>query len=198
MSTARFVGLTIALLAFAYWAQSMLAPRPLKPDARVSTFHRVDVDSPRYQVESSHASDEDSVRDALRHSALDAAQALADDPCNKAIKAHYIDAATNYARAWLSVASCVGTCSRGSDEHLRRLDLAQRAFGSPLDHRVWEAMAKAHQTDALVEGDFARDVAERVAELAADPVINPHAAPAMKATGRDFRTPLSCRAASLR
>jgi hypothetical protein len=198
MGTLRFLGIAVGLLLACLGIQWLLAPRPLQPDARVPTFQRVDVNSPRYQMETtSYAGDHDAVRDALRRATLEAAQAFRDDPCNDAIKARYVEAATKYARAWLSIAPCVATATCGASDG-PRLDRAQKAFGSPLDRRVREAMTKAHQTDAIAEGDFSGDVAPFVAEMAADPVINPRAAPRMKEVARDFRTPSTCRAASVR
>jgi hypothetical protein len=58
---------------------------------------------------------------------------------------------------------------------------------------VRDAMRKAHHTDAIRDGDFPKDVARHVAALASDPVINPLADPATKATERGMRAPLSCR-----
>jgi hypothetical protein len=198
MGNGRLIATAIALCVVSYAATQWLSAVrviPLKPDPRVPTFHRVDPDSPQTQVEASHASDMDPVRDGLRWAVLDSAQSLSDDPCNDQLKARYINAATNYARAWLSVAPCVATrtCSSADEPLLQR---AQEAFGSPLDHRVRDAMRKAHETDALREGDFPKDVVNHVALLAADPVINPRAEPASKQIFRETRAPLSCRASA--
>jgi hypothetical protein len=195
MGNGRLIAIAIALCAVSYAATQWLSAVrviPLKPDQRVPSFHRVDPDSPRTQVEASHASDMDPVRDRLRWAVVDSADSLSSDPCNDGLKARYVNAATNYARAWLSVAPCVATrtCSSADEPLLQR---AQEAFGSPLDHRVRDAMHKAHQTDAIRDGDFPKDVVNHVALLAADPVINPLAEPKIKQTFRDERTPLSCR-----
>src|ERR1700731_2877552 len=130
MGTFRFVGTALAMLIVVILAARWLAPRPLKPDPRLPTFHQVDVKDPRFQLEAtSFASDNDRVRDALRQAVLDEASALQGAPCDKALKASYIAAAAKYARAWISVAPCVGTRTcRQSDN--ARLDLAQKAFGS--------------------------------------------------------------------
>src|SRR5258708_37016514 len=82
-------------------------------------------------------------RVGLRGAGVETGESLSSDPCNDGLKARYINAATNCARAWLSVAPCVATrtCS-SADQPLRQR--AQEAFGSPLDHRVTEAMRKAH------------------------------------------------------
>ncbi len=147
MGTLRFVSIAITLFVAAFFGiQWWLTPQPLKPDARIPTFHKVDVNSPRFKMEQSFASDNDATRDKLRQAVLESAKALGDDPCNSVLKASYIDAATAYARAWLSIAPCVGTRTCGSTDG-RKLDLAKNAFGSPLDHRVREAMHRLHDSE---------------------------------------------------
>ena len=147
----------------------------------------------------SDASDNDAGRDKLRHDALDAAKALVNSPCDPAAKARYIEAATRYVRGWLSIGPCmqrVGGCQ--SDEGDKELDRAQQAFGTPLDHRVREAMQSAHETDAIVEGDFPADTLLLLANMAADPVISPYAEPRFKASARERRPQLACRSAARR
>jgi hypothetical protein len=156
------------------------------------TFHSVE-DEPRRVVDVSG----DEVRDGLRGAVLTAVDNLQGDPCNPALKACYIQAVSKYARAWLSIAPCVGTRTCGSADG-PRLDRAQKAFGSALDHRVREAMRKVHGTDIFVEGDFPRDVVILVAEMAGDGVISPYASPRVKEISRELHTPVSCTAASLR
>jgi hypothetical protein len=192
MGTGRFIAIAIALCAFSYAAvQWLVVVRPLKPDPRIPSFHRIDPDSPRTKVEASHASDMDPVRDGLRHAVLDSAESLGDAPCSDSLKARYVKAATDYVHAWFSVAPCLG--ARCSSADGPSMDRAAKAFGSPLDHRVREAMRRAHETDALREGDFPKDIVRFVAELAADPVINPSADPEIRRDSRERRTPLSCR-----
>jgi hypothetical protein len=193
MGTGRFVVMALVLFALSYAVTQMFVVRPLKPDPRLPTFHRVDPDSPRTQVEESHASDMDSVRDGLRWAVLDSAESLRADPCNEGLKTRYVSAATNYARAWLSVVPCLKTRTCGSADDAR-LGRAQEAFGSPLDHRVREAMRRAHETDAIHDGDFSEDVVRHVALLAADPLINPSADPKIKQSIREMRASSSCRA----
>lgn len=193
MESLRFAGLVVAafMLTFAA-AVWLLMPRPLKPDARLPTWHRVDVDSPEYKFEQSSASDNDEVRDRLRHAVLEAAADLLNEPCNDAMKARYIEAATKYARAWLSIVPCLATWTCGSSDG-PRTERAQKAFGSPLDHRVHEAMEKAHATGAIREGDFPKDTVHLVALLAADPVMNPTANPASKKAAQERRGERVCR-----
>jgi hypothetical protein len=193
MDTLRFVGIAFGLfVAVFFGGQWLLAPRPLKPDARLPTFQRVDPNDPRIKMEqTSFASDNDSVRDALRHATLDAASALDLSPCDEGIRARYIRAATNYARAWLSIAPCVGSETCGSSDG-PRLERAQRSFGSPLDRRVREAMRKAHQTTTFSTGDFPKDVAGLLAEFAADPSINPRTTGVLKSAFSEMRDSQAC------
>jgi hypothetical protein len=194
MESLRFTGVVVTafIITFgaAFW---LLMPRPLKPDARLPTWHRVDVDSPRYKMEQSSASDNDEVRDKLRHAVLEAAQDLLREPCNDAVKARYIAAATNYARAWLSIVPCFATRTCFGSSDAARLDRARDAFGSPLDHRVKEKMVRAHETGAIREGDFPKETAGLMALFANDPVINPQADPKIKQAELESRGPRVCR-----
>ena len=114
MGTLRFIGTALAMLVAVFLAARWLLVSPsLKPAARLPTFHQVDVNDPRTKLETSFVSDNDLVRDRLRRAVLDAADALNDEPCEETLKARYIVAATNYARAWLSIAPCVGTRTCG-------------------------------------------------------------------------------------
>jgi hypothetical protein len=198
MGTLRFVSIAISLFVAAYFGVHwMLAPRPLRPDARLPTFHRVDTNSARYKFEQSFTSDNDETRDRLRQAVLDSAKALADEPCNSALKASYVKAATAYARAWLSIVPCVATRTCGSSDE-RNLDLAQKAFGSPLDHRVLDAMQRLHSAGIFTRTDFPKDAVVMVAEFAGDPLINPNADPQIKSVFVQMRDASSCRAISIR
>lgn len=191
-STIRFVSLTFSLFVVAFLGMKwLLMVRPLTPDPRLPTFHHVDPSSATYKYEQSFASDNDQVRDRLRHEVLDYAKALGDDPCNKVLKAHYIKAVTDYARAWLSIAHCVGmrTCRQSDDASL---DRAQQAFGSPLDHRVRETMRNLHETVMFGIGDFPDDTAILVAQMADDAMINPRASEQGRKMAEQFRHPASC------
>jgi hypothetical protein len=166
--------------------------QPVKPSAEIPTFHRVEYD-PRRGVDPGNAGEPDGLRDPV----LAAAEDLRNDPCNPTLKARYIEAASKYARAWLSIAPCVGTHTCGPSDG-PRMDQAKKTFGSALDHRVRDAMKRLHQTDIFVESDFSRDVVVLVSEMAGDGVINPYASPAGKEFSKKLRTPARCRAASLR
>jgi hypothetical protein len=173
MDNLRFFGLAAFMFATVFFgAKWFLTPQPLQPDARIPTFQRVDPDSPRAQLMSSSISDNDATRDRLRHAVLDYAKALNDDPCNDRLKAHYIEAVTNYARAWLSIAPCFGslTCRQADS---KRLDLAQHAFGTPLDARLHEAMQQVHAKGIFKHGDFPNETTPLVAAWANDGAIDP-------------------------
>src|SRR5258708_26553261 len=119
----------------------------------------------------------DAVRDGLGWTVVDQAESLRSDRCNDVLKARYISAATNYARAWLSVAPCVATrtCSSADQPLLQR---AQEAFGSPLDHRVQDAIREADQTDAIRDEHFPNDVVSHLALLATAQALHPGSEPA--------------------
>jgi hypothetical protein len=172
-STLRFVAIVAVLfLAVFFGGKWLLQVKPLKPDARLPTFQRINPDDPRVKLEQSSASDDDPVRDRLHKEVLDYAKALGDDPCNKTLKAHYINAVIDDTRAWISIVPCLGThtCS-GSDSPL--LDRAAHAFGSPLDLRVRDAMQAVHAKGIFGPADFPKETVHLVATLAADPSINP-------------------------
>jgi hypothetical protein len=173
MDTVRFLGLAAGMFAAVFLGMSwLLTVRPLQPDARVPTFQRVDKDSPRFQLEQSSISDDDPTRDRLRHEVLEDAKALDDDPCNHVLKTRYVKAVNDYARAWISIVPCVGPRTCGSSDSAK-LDRAAHAFGTPLDHRVREAMQRVHAKAEFRLDDFPNDTAPLVAELAADGSINP-------------------------
>jgi hypothetical protein len=188
MEMLRFSMVVLFLFAATFFvAYQMTALRPLEPDPRVPTFQQRAAEDERHRMEAtSSASDNDAVRDGLRQAVLEGAKSFGDDPCNEAMKRLYVEAATKYARAWLSIVPCMKTSTCGSSDG-PKIDRAQQAFGSPLDHRVRDAMQKAHGTGALVRGDFPTDVVELVTLLAADPVLNPRADPAIRTATLEMR-----------
>jgi hypothetical protein len=179
MGNLRFLGAAAVLFVAAFLGSKwLLAPSGLRGDPRLPVFQRVDTNSPRYQFEQSSITDGDSTRDRLRAELMDYAQALTADPCNDVLKKHYIEAADAYARAWIAIVPCIAsrTC-RQSDS--KRLDLAAQAFGTPMDHRLREAMQQLHAKHIFKLGDFPDDTAFLVADLANDGSINPRVAFAM-------------------
>jgi hypothetical protein len=172
MDTLRFFGLAAFMFAAVFLGVSWLfRVEPLKPSARIPTFHQVDKDDPLQKLAQTSVSDEDPTRDRLRHDVLDNAKALSDDPCNSQLKRWYIKAVVAYARAWISIAPCVATRTCGSGDS-QKLDRAEQAFGSPLDVRVRDAMTHLHAKGIFGPADFPKDTARLVAELAADGSIN--------------------------
>jgi hypothetical protein len=175
MDNLRFFGLALSMFVAVFFGMRwLLTPQSLQPDARIPTFQRVEPDSPRAQFEASSISDNDTTRDKLRHAVLDDAKALNDDPCNSALKQHYVEAANNYARALTGVVPCLRTQTCGRTDW-PRLELAGHAFGTPLDHRVHEAMQKVHAKGVFRRGDFPDDTVNLLAEMAGDPAIRPEA-----------------------
>jgi hypothetical protein len=172
MNTLRFLGLAAFMFAAAFLGTNwFLRVEPLRPDPRVPTFQRVDTDSPAYKLGQSSISDGDPTRDRLRHEVLDYAKALSDDPCNPAVKRYYIKAVVDYARAYISIAPCMGTLTCGSSDS-QKIERARQAFGSPLDVRVRDAMTHVHAKGIFGPADFPKDTVRLVAELAADGSIN--------------------------
>jgi hypothetical protein len=172
-STLRFAGIVVVLfLAVFFGGRWLFEVRPLKPDARLPMFQRVNPDDPRVKLEKSSVSDDDLTRDRLRKDVLEWAKPLQDDPCNKTLRTHYVKAATDYARAWISIAPCLGTQTCGSwDSSLT--ERAHHAFGSPLDLRVRDAMQAVHAKGIFGPADFPKETIHLLAALAADPSINP-------------------------
>jgi hypothetical protein len=171
-STLRFAGIVaILFLTVFFGGKWLLEGRPLKPDPRLPNFQQVNPEDPRIKLEKTSVSDDDPTRDRLRKEVLDYTKPLGDDPCNKTLRAHYVKAVTDYARAWISIAPCLGTrtCG-GSDSPL--IERAAHAFGSPLDVRVRDAMAAVHAKGIFGPADFPKETIRLIGELAADPSIN--------------------------
>jgi hypothetical protein len=193
MGSLRFIGIVaILFIAVFFGGKWLLEVRPLRASAWLPTYHRADKqDEPHLKLEKTSASDNDPTRDRLRTEVLDYAKALGDDPCNGILKMHYIKAVTDYVRAWISIAPCLGTHScRWSDSP--RMDLATRAFGSPLDLRVRDAMQKVHGKGVFGIGDFPQDTVTLVSQLAADGSVNPDADPRFRSMTVDRRSLASC------
>jgi hypothetical protein len=90
-----------------------------------------------------------SPNDALRLAALQASNAYAVAPCDRAAKAHMIEAVSAYARAWRDVMGC---SPEGCDSN--RLNAAGTAFSTPLDTRVREAVGAAFDKRGISIDDF--------------------------------------------
>lgn len=192
MISLRFTAVAVTLLFLSFAAvQWLFSVRQVMPNAKIPTFHRVGTsDDPRYNQEDAFASDTDEVRDGLRRVLQNTGNNLLANPCNGYLRDQYIAAATKYARAWLSISPCLQRCN---SKELARLELAQKAFGTPFDKTVRELMRRIHDTDTIRPDDFGKDVVVTVAQMAGDAVINPLADPGARQSVREFRSPLTCR-----
>ena len=194
MAAIRFIGMALAMFLVVFFGMKLLPlarPLPvLKPDARIPTIQQA-VDDLNRKAEQPSAGDANAARDRLRNAVLEYAKALGDDTCNKTLKTGYVEAATAYARAWLSIAPCVATrtCSNADRE---RLDRAQDTFDTPLDHRVREAMRKLHATGVFGPGDFAKDVVTLLSQMANDPRIDPRASTQRRKVAEALKSPAFC------
>jgi hypothetical protein len=102
------------------------APAPVKSAAR----------PPAIVVET----DKDRGRLQIRRTAIQAAQAYASSPCDQATKAAFVVATTTYVKAM--------TEESGSGPE------AVKAFATPMDARVREAVQQAFQTGGVSKDDF--------------------------------------------
>lgn len=182
------VGVFFAVFFGGKWA---LTIHPLQPDARLPVFHHVDPNSAEYKLQQSSTSDNDATRDHLRNEVIDYAKALKDDPCNQVLRANYIKAAVSYARAWISIVPCMAdqTC-RQSD--WPRTERAAKAFGTPLDARVREAMTAVHMRARFTVADFPPDTVTVLSMMASDPLINPQADPRSSRVALESSTAPDC------
>ena len=188
----RSVAIIIAVLFIAFAAvQELFRVRQLMPNPNLPTFHRVGTsDDPRDNKEDAYESDHDVVRDRLRQGVQSTADNLLASPCNAYLRDQYIAAATNYARAWLSIAPCLQKC--GAKERAQ-MELAIKAFNTPFDKTVRDLMRQVHNTDTIREGDFGQDVVVKVAGMASDWGLDPMADPAARKSMKENRQQLSCR-----
>jgi hypothetical protein len=186
------MAVAIALLLSCYATmQWLFSVRQVMPNPNLPSFHRVGTsDDPRFNLEDAHESDSDEVRDGLRHAVLNTGNDLLGNPCNAYLRDQYIVAATKYARAWLSISPCLDRCS---SKELAQMELARKAFNTPLDQTARDLMRRVHDTDTIRDGDFGQDVVVKVAQMSGDWAISPKADPAVRQSVKESRTPLSCR-----
>lgn len=97
---------------------------PLKPSAELPSFHAIE-DDPSQAFDANS----DTVHDALRDAVLAAAENLKRDLCNPTLKTRYIEAASKYARAWLTIAPCVGKGACGPSDSVPAMVLVIAAAG---------------------------------------------------------------------
>jgi hypothetical protein len=177
-NTLRIAGSAVILFLAAFLlgqgllGQGLFAVRPLHPGALLPTLPHTD--GPDRSLDPSAVSGTDRARDRLRHEVLDQAKALDDDPCSAPLKTHYVRAVVDYMRAWFSIAPCLRTHDCGAGDS-QVVDRAERAFGSPLDLRVRDAMRTVHAKVMLRADDFPQDTIDLVSQLAGDNLANPDA-----------------------
>ncbi len=166
MDNLRFLVLALALGAASFFGVRWYV-QPGR--SALPSFHRVATDGSRAEVAAATPADDDddAERAALRQSVLDAATDMIKDPCDTGNKFRYVQAATDYAQAWLKLAPCVATntCSNATSS---QLDHAQKAFGTAEDRKVRVAMADVHGTGAIQGSDFPPSTLSLMASLAND------------------------------
>lgn len=151
MSHLRFALAAVALFGFAFagvffgipWASKgfpVMAMRatPLKPDARLPTFEESVKQGIRKDWENSKTSqgDNDAGRNQMRLTAIQTANAYTLSPCNQAIKAAFIVAASTYLRA------------------MTGRNVEEGTFSTPMDMRVREAIEAAFDAGGITKDEF--------------------------------------------
>ena len=177
MSTLRFSFAAAAMFALAFvgisWGSKgfpvmTVRTEPLKPDARVPTFEQSVKQGLRKDWENSKTAqgDGDPKREALRLTALQAANAYALSPCDATMKKNLVEALSAYAKAWSEMAGCkFGVC--GGDD--KKLDSAATAFSTPSDIRVRAALRDAFEKGGVSRDDFPGSIRLWVTMLVGDP-----------------------------
>ena len=149
MSNLRFVLAAAALFGVAFagisfgmpWAAKgfpAMAQRvvPLKPDARLPTFEDSVKQAGREAVRSKDPQgDNNEGRNRMRLTAIETADAYAQTPCDLAVKAAFVVAASTYLRAASGVK-------------------AGHTFSTPMDQRVRAAITAAFDSGDLSEHEF--------------------------------------------
>jgi hypothetical protein len=166
MGTLRFMLIAVGLFGLAFvgisWANKgfpvmAMKVEPLKPDARIPTFGESVKKGIREDWNNSktNQSDGNKERDKLRLELLQASIGYKLSPCDDTMKKNLISAVTNYTSAWGEMAGCkFGTCS-GDD---KRMDAAAKAFQTPADARVHEALREAYEQGGIDKQDFPKSV----------------------------------------
>lgn len=190
----RFMVAVVALFAASFFGVRWLAagapvPLPtvteLKPDARLPTFHPYDARTDRkgWVETKTSQGDNDPERDKLREAVIAAATAYRMSPCNEEFRRQFLVAAGGYARAFQLALGCERSHWCAIDD--ARREQAVKAFGSPYDKRVKEAIAKVHDMGTIARDDYADGYGSIVAMLAG--------------AGFDFHSqPVSCGTAASR
>jgi hypothetical protein len=171
----RFMVAVAALFAVSFFGVRWLAagapvPLPtvteLKPDARLPTFHRYDprTDRKGWVETKTSQGDNDPDRDKLREAVIAAATAYLMSPCNEDFRREFLAGAGAYARAFQLAVGCERAHWCVIDD--ARREQAVKAFGSPYDKRVKEAIARVHGMGTIARDDYADGYGYVVAMLA--------------------------------
>ena len=148
MSNLRFAIIAAALFGVAFagisfgmpWASKgfpVVAQQavPLQPDARLPTFDSVKQAGREAVRSKAPQGDNNEGRNRMRLTAIETADAYAQAPCDLAVKAAFVVAASTYLRA-----------ASG--------DKARHTFSTPMDQRVHAAITAAFDSGDLSEHEF--------------------------------------------
>lgn len=148
---------------FGSWAKQgfpvmALTIQPLKPSSKIPVFGDAAVAEAKQKKEwvagKTNQGDDNAERNKLRSELVQAAVAYKLSPCGDVTRKNFIEALTNYTKAWHAMAWCtpgVGTCPRNQDE---RIDTAAAIFHTPADIHVREAVGKAFRIGGIGRKDF--------------------------------------------
>jgi hypothetical protein len=181
-------------LARFYSTPRVIEEVPLGPDPRIPTFRRVEADVPLHPPEATEPEGKskpaeperrsDPARDPLGTSMIEAANRLADEPCDEAAKVRYIEAAVSYVRAWLELMPCFEKMNCSYDDNVSN-GKVEKTIGTPFRRDVHEAATRAHELVAFGEYDFPKDTVQLLVTLSNDGWIDPTAPFKKTEEGRD-------------
>jgi hypothetical protein len=171
-------------LARFYSTPRVIEEVPLGPDPRVPAYRRVEAAVPQSPPEATTPERKsnpteperrsDPARDTLGSAMIEAANRLADAPCDEAAKARYIESAVNYVRAWLKLMPCYEKMNCSYDDNVSNAKI-EKTIGTPFRRDVHEAATRAHELVAFGENDFPKDTVQILVTLASDGWIDPKA-----------------------
>lgn len=136
----------------------------LRPDPRLPTFEQAVKEGERKDWINSKTNqgDGNAQRDRLRSALLQASTAYKLSPCGATTRQNFIEALSNYTKAWADMAFCtagVDGCPTGSDA---RLDTAAAAFTTPADANLKTALREAVDIGGISREDFPSNIRRHV------------------------------------